>query len=266
MGQGRRLLSDLSRSFCAVNGVTKPANLLSWQAAPTQQGYHGGDLLGIVEHLDYLADLGINAIYLTPIFQSACNHRYHTHDYRHVDPLLGGNEALRELVEAAHARGIRIVLDGVFNHASRGFFQFNDILENGPQSPWLGWFHIEGWPLSPYDGRRQANYRAWVGNRALAEIQHGQPAGARVPDGDRGVLDPRIRHRRLATGRADGNQDARFLGGVPVPHTCDQVGSVHRGRDLAGGPRVAARRPVRRHHELCVRRGHHRLCSRSACQ
>ena len=60
---------------------------------PTAQGYHGGDLWGIVEHLDHLVNLGINAIYLTPIFQSACNHRYHTYDYYQVDPMLGGNAA-----------------------------------------------------------------------------------------------------------------------------------------------------------------------------
>ncbi len=161
--------------FARSQRIAKPANLHSWQSAPTQQGYHGGDLLGVVEHLDYLSDLGINAIYLTPIFQSACNHRYHTHDYHQVDPLLGGNEALRELVEASHARGIRIVLDGVFNHASRGFFQFNDVLENGPHSPWLDWFHIEGWPLSPYDGRQRANYVGWANNRALPKLNTDNP-------------------------------------------------------------------------------------------
>ena len=161
--------------FARSPSLTKPANLLSWHSAPTEQGYHGGDLLGIAEHLDYLVDLGINAIYLTPIFQSTCNHRYHTHDYRNVDPLLGGNDALRKLVTTAHDRNIRIVLDGVFNHASRGFFQFNDILENGPQSPWLGWFHIEGWPLGPYDGRRPANYVAWAHNRALPKFNTDNP-------------------------------------------------------------------------------------------
>lgn len=161
--------------FSRSTRLPKPANLLSWSSAPTQQGYHGGDLLGIVERLDYLTDLGINAIYLTPIFQSACNHRYHTHDYLAVDPLLGGNEALRELVTQAHRRQIRIVLDGVFNHASRGFFQFNDILENGPQSPWLGWFHVEGWPLRPYDGRGPANYVGWAHNRALPKFNTDNP-------------------------------------------------------------------------------------------
>lgn len=161
--------------FARSSRVPKPANVLSWTAPPSDQGYHGGDLLGIVEHLDHLVGLGINAIYLNPIFQSACNHRYHTHDYWQVDPLLGGDAALRELVAAAHGHGIRIMLDGVFNHASRGFFQFNDILENGPHSPWLGWFHIEGWPLAAYTGERPANYAAWLGNRALPKFNTENP-------------------------------------------------------------------------------------------
>jgi len=156
--------------FAVSSQVPKPANLLAWSAAPTAQGYHGGDLLGVVEHLDHLIALGINAIYLTPIFQSACNHRYHTHDYFQVDPMLGGNAALRALIDAAHARQIRIVLDGVFNHASRGFFQFHDILENGPHSAWLDWFFVQRWPLTPYDGDRPANYTGWFNNRALPKF------------------------------------------------------------------------------------------------
>jgi cyclomaltodextrinase / maltogenic alpha-amylase / neopullulanase len=162
--------------FARSGRVAKPKNLLPWHAAPTLHGYHGGDLWGIVEHLDYLVDLGINAIYLTPIFQSACNHRYHTYDYYRVDPMLGGNEALRGLVDAAHARDVRIMLDGVFNHASRGFFQFHDILENGPHSAWLDWFHIQDWPLAPYDGGRPANYTSWFNNRALPKFNTDNPA------------------------------------------------------------------------------------------
>jgi len=156
--------------FARSERVAKPSNLLRWESAPTDQGYHGGDLWGIVEHLDHLVDLGVNAIYLTPVFQSACNHRYHTQDYFAVDPMLGGNAALRGLIEAAHAQGMRVILDGVFNHASRGFFQFHDILENGPHSAWLDWFHIQGWPLAPYDGARPANYTGWHDNRALPKF------------------------------------------------------------------------------------------------
>lgn len=155
--------------------LLKNASWEVWDDMPTLQGYKGGDLWGVLEQLDYLQNLGINAIYFTPIFQSASNHRYHTHDYYRVDPMLGGNEAFKELLDACHDRDIKVVLDGVFNHASRGFFFFHDILENGPHSPWVEWFKIEGWPLSPYNGEFPANYAGWGGNRALPEFNHDNP-------------------------------------------------------------------------------------------
>ncbi|MEM9977852.1 MAG: glycoside hydrolase family 13 protein [Cyanobacteria bacterium P01_D01_bin.2] len=149
--------------------------LEEWDTPPTLSGYKGGDLWGVAENLDYLQELGISAIYFTPIFQSASNHRYHTHDYYQVDPLLGGNRAFADLLDAAHQRNIKVVLDGVFNHASRGFFFFNDILENGPHSPWLDWFKVDAWPLSAYDGAKPANYEGWYDNRALPEFNHDNP-------------------------------------------------------------------------------------------
>lgn len=155
--------------------LLKSASWEAWDDMPTLQGYKGGDLWGILEQLDYVQDLGINAIYFTPIFQSASNHRYHTHDYYQVDPMLGGNGAFRELLDACHQRNIKVVLDGVFNHSSRGFFFFHDVLENGPHSPWVDWFKIEGWPLSPYNGEFPANYFGWAGNRALPVFNHDNP-------------------------------------------------------------------------------------------
>lgn len=153
-----------------------PQPLEAWEAIPTLQGYKGGNLWGVIDRLGYLQDLGITAIYFTPIFQSASNHRYHTNDYYQIDPLLGGNEAFFHLLHAAHSRGMRVVLDGVFNHVGRGFFFFNDIVENGPHSPWLDWFKVEGWPIAPYDGDRPANYGCWFGNRSLPELNHANPA------------------------------------------------------------------------------------------
>lgn len=120
----------------------------SWESAPTVHGFKGGDLYGVTEKLDYLKDLGITAIYLNPIFASASNHRYHTYDYFNVDPLLGGNEAFMELLKQAHKKNIRIVLDGVFNHASRGFWQFNHVLECGEGSPYKNWFLFDPERLS----------------------------------------------------------------------------------------------------------------------
>ncbi len=164
-----------AKSSPPVKGQWQASKYEGWDATPTYQGYKGGNLWGAIDKLDYLVDLGINAIYFTPIFQSASNHRYHTHDYYQVDPMLGGNVAFDALLEAAHQKNIKVVLDGVFNHASRGFFFFNDILENGPNSPWLDWFKVHKWPVSAYDGDKPANYDGWIGDRALPEFNHDNP-------------------------------------------------------------------------------------------
>lgn len=154
----------------------KPSNLQEWGAQPTIYGFQGGDLLGIIDKLDYLIDLGINAIYLNPIFASASNHRYHTHDYYTVDPILGGNVAFADFLEAAHQRGIRVILDGVFNHASRGFFQFNHLLECGQESPFVDWFHVHSWPVKAYVQNQQPNYDAWWGIPSLPKFNTKTPA------------------------------------------------------------------------------------------
>jgi cyclomaltodextrinase len=159
--------------FAKSDQVTKPNNLEDWQSEPTTFGFKGGDLLGVVEHLDYLSELGITAIYFNPIFQSTANHRYNTHDYLRVDPILGGDEAFKRLLEQAHQRGIRVVLDGVFNHASRGFYQFNHILENGEDAPYLDWFIVYDFPLNAYHDRHQ--YEAWADLPALPKFNTDNP-------------------------------------------------------------------------------------------
>jgi cyclomaltodextrinase len=159
------------------NHLPQGIQLQPWGTPPEEQGYQGGDLYGIVDRLDYLQALGINALYLNPIFSSASNHRYHTYDYFEVDPLLGGNDALRELIDQLHGRGMRIVLDAVFNHASRGFWPFHHVLENGSKSPYLDWFYIHGWPLSPYppDSTTPLNYEAWWNIPALPKLNVANP-------------------------------------------------------------------------------------------
>jgi cyclomaltodextrinase len=143
------------------NGI----KLQDWDAPGDLRGFYGGDLNGVTEKLDYLQELGINAIYFNPIFQATTYHRYNTYDYYRVDPLLGGNEALRKLIDEAHKRDIKIVLDGVFNHCGRGFWAFSHILENGGKSPYLDWFTINDWPLRPYsydpEQSSTANYEHW---------------------------------------------------------------------------------------------------------
>ncbi len=161
--------------FAKSATVAKPSNLESWDSPPSTQGYKGGDLVAIAEKIEYLSDLGINAIYLNPVFQSASNHRYHTHDYFQVDPLLGGNPALRKLLDVAHTYGIRVILDGVFNHCSRGFFQFNEALESGAASPYLDWFYFRGFPVQAYNVAR-SNYDAWWDLPALPKFNTNVPA------------------------------------------------------------------------------------------
>ena len=138
-----------------ARSARNPANHLPfepWDSPPTVHGFKGGDLYGIAEKLDYLLDLGVTALYLNPIFTSASNHRYHAYDYFKVDPLLGGDEAFMELLEKAHRNNIRIVLDGVFNHSSRGFWQFHHVLECREGSPYKDWFYFDPERLS---GKKQ---------------------------------------------------------------------------------------------------------------
>ena len=117
--------------FASSPLVPDPGPMEPWDASPTLHGFKGGDLVGLADRLDELVDLGITAIYLNPIFTAASNHRYNTYDFLAVDPLLGGDEALRKLLDRAHERGLRIILDGVFNHAGRGFWPFQHVVESG---------------------------------------------------------------------------------------------------------------------------------------
>lgn len=165
-----------------------------WDSPPTTHGFKGGDLYGITEQLDYLKDLGVTALYLNPIFASASNHRYHAYDYYTVDPLLGGNDAFTELLEKAHKKNVRIVLDGVFNHASRGFWQFHHVLECGDDSPYKDWFlfdperlkrrkHWGAYPspleqrlLQHEDSITAIGYRGWWNLPALPKFNTNTPA------------------------------------------------------------------------------------------
>ena len=144
-----------------------------WDSPPTIRGFKGGNLWGVIEKLDYLKNLGFDAIYFCPIFASTANHRYHTTDYFQVDPMLGGNPAFSRLIEEAHQRGIKVVLDAVFNHSSRGHFAFQNILENGSLSPYKDWYHINKFPLNAYSNN--PNFAAWWGNPELPKFNTTNP-------------------------------------------------------------------------------------------
>ncbi|WP_195575348.1 alpha-glycosidase [Paenibacillus sp. 1001270B_150601_E10] len=129
-----------------------PDGVEPWGGEPTPDNYFGGDLQGVINHLDYLEQLGITAIYFTPIFEATTNHKYDTKNYMKVDPHFGTNEKLKELVKACHSRGIRVLLDAVFNHAGYSFPPYVDVLEKGEQSVYKEWFHVREFPLRVVDG------------------------------------------------------------------------------------------------------------------
>lgn len=122
----------------------KPHISLEWGAKPGAKGFAGGDIPGITGKLPYLKELGINAIYLTPVFCSVSNHKYDISDYHRIDAQFGTNADFKELVDKAHQNGIRIVLDAVFNHCSEYLPQFQDVQAHGKKSPYFDWFIING--------------------------------------------------------------------------------------------------------------------------
>lgn len=155
-----------------ANGDTTndPPNVQAWNAPPTLWKFQGGDLQGVIQKFDYLLDLGITAIYLNPIFQATSVHRYNTTDYYKIDPKLGTFEDFHALIDLAHQNGVRVILDGVFNHCGRGFFAFNDVLENAEHSPFLNWFHIKQLPLDAYGHGKAKNYLAWWNYKSLPKF------------------------------------------------------------------------------------------------
>lgn len=137
-----------------------PDDVVSWDSKPTPDNFFGGDLQGIIDHLDHLQSLGVTALYLTPIFEADTNHRYDAKDYFKVDPGLGDLETFHTLVEAAHAKGLRIVLDAVLNHCGDGHWAFRDVVENEAASPYVNWYSVEGFPVR---AQPVPNYRTCSG-------------------------------------------------------------------------------------------------------
>lgn len=111
---------------------------------PTPFSFAGGDIPGIIDKIDYLQGLGVSALYLTPVFTSRSNHKYDISDYYTVDEQFGTNDDLKKLVEACHKRGMRIVLDAVFNHVSSESAMFKDVVEKGTASEYYDWFVVHG--------------------------------------------------------------------------------------------------------------------------
>lgn len=146
--------------------------LVPWDSRPGQSTFFGGTLAGIREKLSYLEDLGISLIYLTPIFRAATNHRYDTEDYYTVDPLLGSVDDLVALVRDAHDRGMKVILDAVFNHTSDRFFAFQEVCRLGKASRYWGWYFVDGDRVST----NPVNYRTFANVIAsMPKVNHAHP-------------------------------------------------------------------------------------------
>ncbi|WP_410511371.1 alpha-glycosidase [Paenibacillus sp. BR2-3] len=138
--------------FANGDPTNDPEGTEQWGGKPTPFNFFGGDLQGIIDHLEYLTSLGINAIYLNPVFEGTTNHKYDTKDYFKIDSHFGTNDKLKELVKVCHERGMRVLLDAVFNHCGHTFEPFVDVMKNGVSSPYVDWFHVREWPLTVKDG------------------------------------------------------------------------------------------------------------------
>lgn len=136
--------------FANGDPTNDPAGTKSWnsQDHPSRTAYYGGDLQGIIDHLDDLANLGVTGLYFNPLFLAPSKHKYDTIDYFQIDPHFGTNQLFGELVQAAHQRGMRVMLDAVFNHLGINSPQWQDVIRYGQQSTYADWFHIHEFPVT----------------------------------------------------------------------------------------------------------------------
>ena len=152
--------------FCNGDPSTDPENVLPWKDPDKTVKYddfYGGDLKGITSKIDYLKNLGITGLYLTPICQGSTNHKYDTKSYTKIDPHFGSDEDMAEMVKAAHDSGIRVMMDGVFNHSGPLFKPWQDVVENGPQSKYYDWFMVNKWPFDKSsDNSKKKNYYSFA--------------------------------------------------------------------------------------------------------
>lgn len=154
------------------NPANDPKEVEDWGSSPTRRNFFGGDLEGIEDKLGYLDRLGVNAIYLNPIFKSPSNHKYNTTSYYEIDPHFGDKSDLVSLVESSHEKGIRIILDGVFNHCGESFPRFQDVKKEGRNSEYWNWFQVDDFPV---EKEPEPNYRCWAGVPEMPEFDRTNP-------------------------------------------------------------------------------------------
>ncbi len=145
--QGLVFYQIFPERFCNGEMYNDPGNCEPWGTMPTRENFMGGDLKGIQQKIPYLQELGVEGIYLNPIFKADFNHKYATTDYYEVDPIFGTNADFKDLVVELHKANIKILLDGVFNHVGIHFAPFEDVCRNEDKSKYKDWFLINSYPV-----------------------------------------------------------------------------------------------------------------------
>jgi len=133
--------------FANGRSEINPENTVEWGSVPTRLDFQGGDLYGVIDKLDHIESLGVNILYLNPIFLSGSTHKYDSWDHFKVDPTLGGDDGLRDLISNCHDRNIKVILDCSLNHVHPRHFAFQDIVKNGENSEYKNWFTIFDYPV-----------------------------------------------------------------------------------------------------------------------
>lgn len=140
------------------------------------RGKLGGTLDGVTANVDYLKDLGVNCIYLNPIFAAGEYHKYDLLDYFHVDPCFGGDSAFRKMVNAFHENGLRVIIDGVFNHCGWNFFAFDDVIRSQEKSKYRDWFYHLEFPVTrPKDSQSYPDYACFAYERTMPKLNTANP-------------------------------------------------------------------------------------------
>lgn len=170
--EGRTVYQIFVDRFKNSGSMEKSNIEQNWGGEVNRECFYGGDLKGIAQSIEYLKNLGIGVIYLTPIFESKSNHKYNIDNYLKIDPNFGDKNDLKDLVRIAHENDIKVILDGVFNHTGTNFFAFRDIVENGENSIYKDWYQVNSFPVNP----EKINYTTFATNVAdMPKLNMGNP-------------------------------------------------------------------------------------------
>ncbi len=151
------------------NGDKKndPADVVAWNSKPTNANRFGGDVAGVRQHIDHLQNLGVSGVYFNPVFDSPSNHRYDAQDFKRLDPQFGTNAEFALLTRELQSRGIKTVMDFVFNHTATTFPPFADVRKNGANSTYKDWYFIQSFPVEVKD---KPNYTSWYGYPSMPKL------------------------------------------------------------------------------------------------